>query len=145
MLLYLLSPSQYAQKISPIIDKHKFKNPYKSTFLFILDEDFPTDLYHNKELNMLIIKPNNINENFISNKILNKMVNFFNYQKNKEVSFFIGKLNKDGKIETIAVFFNKNFNNDDTKLFETYPKINYNKALLNKLNQSLKKGFSKGR
>ena len=132
MYIYLLKPSEYATQVDPIIQENKLE----STFIVILDNDFVTDLYINKQMNMLIIKPDILTEDYIPIGIGNNIINFLEQHKAKYVSLMVGERN--GKIETIAVYVNKKYNNDSDSFYNSYPRLKYNSALLSKLESIFK-------
>lgn len=146
MFIYLLTPKEFTNKVSPIFQKHNFED-FKATFVLVLDENFISDLYINKEMNMIIIKPRNITEHMINKGVGNSLMKFLEEKKDKEVSIMVGK--RDGKIEAIAIFVNKNFNNDDDGFYKSYPKLQYNSTILSKLQSFYKaakqRNFERGK
>ena len=145
MFIYLLNPAEYRDKIAPIFEKHHLTN-FKATFLVIIDENFITDTYINKEMNMMIIRPRNLTKNLINKRVINELLQFLEDKKNKEVSIMVGK--RDGKIEAITIFVNKTYNKDDKQLYQNYPDIKPNKIILNNLDKmhkiSKQRNFDRG-
>lgn len=140
MIIYLLEPDQYSLEIKSIFKKHNLEN-FESAFMVILDDDFIDDLYINKKMNIAIIRPRNINESFIADAIGLPLINFFDLRKEKSLSIMVGE--KDGKIESIAVFVNKKYNNNDDQFYKSYPKLKYNNGIVKQLETLYKKHKNK--